>query len=405
MAVRVIFSLVLISALSIGTSASAQPLLDQMTETPYLLDSPLRHELKDQGYTIEMLAVNDTWGNTRGGRDRGAGTLGNLFTLFEVDTEKAGLWENGKFHVWGIYVYGRRPSRAVGDYQFTSSIDSFETYELFEAYYEHSFIDDRVQIRAGVKDFTLEFAILNYGFTLVNSSFVTPATITQVPNSFYPSTGLGIEGIGHLSEDVYTMVGIFDGKTSDNLPARSRDYGLSSNDGAYFISEVGFKTEETSRRYAKVALGGWYNTRDFIDLDNAQHSDNYGSYLIGETLLWREHESSTEGLGIFGQLGQAAQDRNFNSWYVGSGLHYQGLFPQRDKDSMMLGYNLAHISNDYRESHPGIKSSEQVYELAYRATILPYLTLTPDVQYVHNPSGRTDIGDALIVYLRSEVLL
>ena len=371
----------------------------------YALGDLGREELAEQGFTWEIFAMNDSWGNTTGGVYRRASTLGNLYTMAEVDTEKAGLWDGGRLHFEGVYIYGGRPVRAVGDFQYTSSIDSFETYEIWEAYYEHSLRDDRLKVLIGIKDLTREFAVLQFAYRGINSSFTTPSTITQYGYSFYPTTGLGIQANAQTSENTYVLAAVYDGKPSEPITWRSHDYGLSSKDGAYFISEIGYKDSEMSDSYGKLAVGVWHNTGHFTDINGYERTGNTGAYIIGERMLLAESEGSTQGLGVFGQAGQAAQDRNPNSWYFGGGLHYQGPIPDRDDDELMLGLNMATFSSRYRDAYPGTEHAERVVELSYRMALTPYLTLTPDVQYVNNPGGDPTRNDAVIVYLRSEVLL
>lgn len=371
----------------------------------YALGDLGREQLAQQGYTIEIFALNDTWGNTTGGNYRRASTMGNLYTMAEIDTEKAGWWDSGRVHFEGVYIYGGRPVRAVGDFQYTSSIDSFETYDIWEGYYEQSISNDQVKILAGIKDLTRDFAVLEYAYRGINSSFTTPATITQYGYSFYPTTGLGLQAAARMSEDAYLLAAVYDGKPSGPITWTSHDYGLSSKDGAYFISEVGYKDSELSDSYGKLALGAWHNTGRFTDINGYERTGNTGVYLIGEKLVVPETEGSSQGLGVFAQAGQAAQDRNPNSWYFGAGLHYQGPIPDRDDDELLLAVNMATFSSRYRDTYAGTEYAERVVELSYRLAVTPYLTLTPDAQYINNPGGDPTLKDALIVYLRSEVLL
>ncbi len=390
---------------SMQSFAQADAAADESLANSYAAGDLGREKLAQQGYTLEVFAMNDTWANTTGGVYRRASSLGNLYTMAEVDTDKAGWWNSGTFHFEGIYVYGGRPVRAVGDFQYSSSIDSFETYEIWESYYKHSFSDDRLTILVGIKDLTRDFALLEYAYRGINSSFTTPATITQYGYSFYPTTGLGVQASARITEDTYILSAVYDGKPSDPLSWRSRDYGLSSSDGAYFISEIGYKDSELSDSYGKLALGVWHNTGHFTDITGSDRTGNTGSYLIGEKLVLAESEGSSQGLGVFGQVGQAAQDRNPTSWYFGAGLHYQGPLPDRDDDELLLAINMATFSSSYRDAYSGTEHAERVLELSYRIAVSSYLTLTPDVQYINNPGGDPTRDDAVVLYLRSEVLL
>lgn len=386
-------------------SAQTESDVGEQEPSGYALGDLGREALAEQGYTFEIFAMNDTWGNTTGGAYRRASTLGNLYTMAEVDTEKAGWWDAGRLHFEGVYIYGGRPVKAVQDFQYSSSIDSFETYDIWEGYYEHSFRDERLQVLVGIKDLTREFAVLQFAYRGINSSFTTPATITQYGYSFYPTTGLGIQSVVKTSNDTYMRAAVFDGKPSDPITWRSRDYGLSARDGAYFISEIGYQDSQMTDSYGKLALGAWHNTGHFTDINGYERTGNTGVYLIGERMILAEGEGSSQGLGVFGQAGQAAKDRNPNSWYFGGGLHYQGPIPGRDDDELMLALNMATFSRKYKETYPGTEYAERVVELSYRLVLTEYLTLTPDVQYINNPGGDPTRNDAVIVYLRSEILL
>ncbi|MEZ4651824.1 MAG: carbohydrate porin [Candidatus Eisenbacteria bacterium] len=56
-------------------------------------------------------------------------------------------------------------------------------------------------------------------------------------------------------------------------------------------------------------------------------------------------------------------------------------------------------------SHPDAgftESSETVFEFVYRASLLPYLAVQPDLQYVTNP-GASSADDAAVGTIRIEV--
>ncbi len=112
-----------------------------------------------------------------------------------------------------------------------------------------------------------------------------------------------------------------------------------------------------------------------------------------------------QGLGAFFQVAQAAQDININPWYFGGGIRYKGLIPDRDEDVLGFGLAMAYFGSSYRALTPGTEQSERTFELSYRALISPWLALTPDLQYVLDPSGNPELEDALILYLRTEVTL
>lgn len=386
-------------------STAPTPSSDEAHVEKFLLGDIGRPLIDEEGYQFSAFAVNDFFANTTGGRQRGGGVMGALFLELALDTEKIGWWENGKVHLEGVGVYGRRPSQVVGDYQYSSSIDAPDMFEAYQLFYEHTFFDEKLSLLAGIHDYTLEFAVLDYGWDFVNSGFWTPATMTQLFYSFYPSTGFGSRARLNITDDLYVMTGAYDGTTTEQTNLRKQDWGLSSRDGVFGISEIGWQPSDEKARHAKIALGGWYNSGEYNAFDGGTFHSNYGTYLIGETLLIAEDEELQQGLGGFVQLGQSNTQRNFNTWYVGAGLRYKGAVATRDEDVIGLGFTYSRIGDRFRESVPGTDTNEHVFELLYRAVITPAVALTPDIQYIANPGGYSDLDAAVIMYLRTEVEL
>jgi porin len=379
---------------------------DSLTHHPSTHNTHINQasELEEGAISFNGLLVNDSWANARGGNYRGVGSIGNVNLILEFDTEKLHWWNDGRFVFYGLGIYGRRPSLSVGDYQFTSSIDAYQTIEPYEVFYEQHFGDQGSNVLIGIHDFTTEFAVLDYATTLLNSSFATPSTITQLPYSFYPFTGLGLRTLLQFESQVYLLSGVYDGTPAGQTHERGLDLGLSKDDGMYSIAELGYQSSANEVQ-RKLALGVWYNSALYTDMNGEYRGANYGSYLIGQYALWRESNDGEQGLGVFAQLGQAPSDRNFNPWYGGVGLRYRGLINSRPSDTLALGFNVASISQYYRSAHPGTDLTERIVELSYRAQVSDWLTLTPDVQFVVDPGAKVALDNALIFAVRSEIKL
>jgi carbohydrate-selective porin OprB len=227
---------------------------DSIQERDYLLGDLGRASWSEQGYRLDILAINDLFANTTGGNQRGGGIMGSLNVILTIDTETAGWWDDGELVLYGVGIYGRRPSKVVGDYQWTDSFEGLDTVEPYQAYYQHAFADGRVKLLAGIVDYTLEFAVANYSFAFINSSFWTPSTITQIPYSFWPNTGLGARILAKPSDDTYLLAGVYDAKPTDFNRVRAVDLELSARDGAYSIGEVGFETADEKTFIPSLAL-------------------------------------------------------------------------------------------------------------------------------------------------------
>jgi porin len=291
----------------------------------------------------------------------------------------------------------------VGDFQYSNNFDAPETFELYQLWYGQDLLGGRLNILAGIHDFSTEMAVIPSGFNLMNSSFLTPPTITQRFQSFFPQTSLGARAKVLLSDELYGYVGVYDGHpTNPNYP-RTASYGVSRQGGLFSISEVGWQTAEDAEFLGKVGLGGWYSSTSQNDVRGETQDSNYGGYIIAEHHLIGEEEDSKQGLSAFGQFSIANASRNFNSYYYGVGVSYTGLFECRDADVLTLAFNTAHTSGAARQGELGFEAYERVFEVAYRANVLPWLVLMPDVQYIKNPGMVRGVDDAVVLYLRSEI--
>ena len=125
----------------------------------------LRPKMEQNGLAAEAVLTTDLLYNTRGGiRERGT-MLGNVDVTFELDTAKAGWWENGTFFLYflGNFNSGGPMTEIVGDVQASSNIEADEVFKLYEAWYEHHFDGDRLSFLVGLHDFNSEFDIVEYG--------------------------------------------------------------------------------------------------------------------------------------------------------------------------------------------------------------------------------------------------
>lgn len=88
--------------------------------------------------------------------------------------------------------------------------------------------------------------------------------------------------------------------------------------------------------------------------------------------------------------------------HLGAGLAWSGFLPGRPHDLLGVGVSRATLSSEPEAGF--IDSAETVFELVYRARVLPYLALKPDLQYVQHPGGG-GIDNATVGTLRIELAL
>jgi porin len=140
------------------------------------------------------------------------------------------------------------------------------------------------------------------------------------------------------------------------------------------------------------------------DPDSAElRGGDVGFYLSFDQALYRVTEEDPQGLGVFLRFGYRDDEVNQISRFWSAGFQYQGLLPRRDDDVLGLGFYSAHGSDPFRTYVNSDFVRETGLELYYNIQVTPWLTLTPDVQFIDQPGGLESVRDVLVFGLRVRV--
>ena len=356
-----------------------------------------RRALSEKGLSFEPSYMVDYFVNTQGGLQRKDTYLGNLDLVFTVDTGKLGLWENGTFRAHMIDNSGepKLTGEIVGDLQGISNIEGPRRNWLYELWYEHAF-SENLSVLAGIHDHNSEFDVTEYGGLYINGSFgIGPEISAGARPSIFPMTAPVVRAKITPNEQWQLLLGVYDGDPGD--PDVSKHIARSDFDkegGAFFASEAAyFFTGDALPGFIK--LGAWYNTGEFADVidvddngDPVVRDGNTGGYLVVDKMLYRE--DGEQGLGAFVQFGSNRKNVNEVNRYVGAGLNYHGLIPGRDQDDFGIAFAQAQITDDLIDAG-GRNDHETTIEATYRAQVTEHISLQPDLQYVINPGGVSDV--------------
>ncbi len=403
---------VVLMAMLSAVISNANELPDGPAASAVVKPAPVESEAKStmgvKGLSLETTLTLEYISNVSGGISRDSAFLGNIDIIGGLDTEAAGWWSGGTFSVYGLgnFNNGRVPTEIIGDIQASSNIEAPETFKLYEAWYNHSFMDNSLLVLVGLHDYNSEFDVMEYGGVFHNSSFGIAPGISQAGPSIFPTAALGLRVAVKPTEGAYILSGIYDGVAGDPCDDESSDIQFDSGDGVFYALETGLtRAEGSDAPYYKVALGGWYHTKRCEDLAGQPVENNGGGYVIVERQIYQEQDKA-QGLGIFGQVGSAPDDINVIAYSVIGGLNYTGLIPGRDEDVTALGFSQAILSDDYLalEENAGLNDSETAIELVYQAGLTEWFTIKPDIQYIINPASAPGIDNALQIGVRAELV-
>ena len=398
--------LILACGVSLPALAFAEDAVDYKNATLTGDWGGARDRLAEAGVGIEAAYKFDVMGNAAGGIKEGVSALDNLDVIFNFNGEKL-LGSHGTTALVHLLNNngGKPDAHLAGSAQ---GIDNIEVPEaaakLYQAWIQQNFLEDKFSVLAGLYDLNSEFYVNEPSGIFLHSTYGIGTEISQSGQnrpSIYPFTSPGIRVKMQPTRNSYVEAVMLDGVPGDPGHLRGTHIALHSGDGALVVAEAGYTSG------SKVAVGAWYYTEKFpdqIDVDsfgNPVQKRSDGTYLIGDTKLYREQGSdASQGLAAFARIGFAEGDVNPCDYAWSAGLVYTGLIPDRDEGQLGLGINGAHNSGKFRQATIAggtpVDNAETAIELTYSDTITPWLAVQPDIQYIMNPGTDPALDNALV---------
>ena len=251
--------------------------------------------------------------NLGGGARNGSTYTGSLNLQLTVDGGSLLGWKDTLLYLDGLWIHGGQPSNFIGDAQGVSNISAPPVVELYEAWVQKNFFDNRFSVLAGLYDLNSEFYRLQSAGLFLNSSFGIGPEFSQSGvggPSIFPNTSVGARFAYKPARGIVLRTAILDG-VPVNRPDGSHAL-FKRGDGVLIVSEADFldRSPPSDRplngRFrlgrqamlppydAKVAVGGWYYSATFDDLaglqPNAQPTPHHGSggvYALVDRVLFK----------------------------------------------------------------------------------------------------------------------
>ena len=174
------------------------------------------------------------------------------------------------------------------------------------------------------------------------------------------------------------------------------------------MSEAGYLLNQSPN---DRGLQGTYRLGSFVHTDDSSRFEdgtnggtNYGVYGVMDQQLYSEADRI---ISFFVRSGGAPSNTNFVDYYVDSGFNFSGFIPGRDNDVAGIAVARSHVSSDFSDaqvSAGGLPlTAETVIEATYKAQLVPWWSIQPDVQYIITPSGMQGSQNAVVVGLRTNI--
>jgi len=376
----------------------------------------LRPWLEERGMSLEGFLVADLSRNFQGGRSTGRETLRSLFEAsFTLDTEPLFGFAGGTLFVDVQSQHGRHGTELlVGDFQGFSNLDAPGFTALYELWYEQLFAAGRLRIKLGKIDASNEFAFVENGAEMLNSSAGFSPTILGFTT--YPNPATGAVLFASPADWLYLGGGVFDGATQAGRPTGTRGPAtlFGDPDDLLFVAEVGVHGAAAERRLRRLAFGVTRHTGVFERVDGSGGTEEGATsfYLVlDQRVASRSGQhpatgAAEPGPGVDGflQLGWTSKQISPIDLHAGAGLVWTGYVPGREHDRFGFLATSVRFSEPARAAATFSDTWELAAELFYRIHLTPWLWLQPDLQYIVNPGG-DGLRDALVGTLRLELAL
>jgi len=366
--------------------------------------SGTRPRLDDQGIVLEASITTDWSSNLHGGTSTNGSAFRNLF-LFDVtiDTERLFGHEGGTFFIDFQNHNGENGSDDVGDFQGFANIDSDGRTEVAEFWYEQILFDGQARVKVGKVEANSEFVFADNAGEFINSSMGFSPTVFVLPT--YPDPSTSVVVFVYPNDDFYAGVGVFDGAGQEGITTGNRGPKtfLGNPSDLFIIGEAGMNwAAGESELPGRLGVGVWNHNGTFDRFDGGTEDGTTGFYLVFDQTLWQENpddEDDEQGVGVYFQYGWADPDVSEAEHHVGIGIVCVGGLPGRDNDVCGIGASWVKFSDEAGAGF--VDEAETVIELFYKAQILEWVSIKPDVQFIGNPGG-SGLKDAVVGTVRVE---
>lgn len=397
--------------LAAETESCHSSLLDRDTLTDNWLG--MGRKLSEKGLSVNLGLTQVYQQNLQGGLSthRHAGRYSGRYGLeIDADMENLANLTGGRVYALarGGWSDGIDPPSVGSLFGVNSVAVGDRPIDLWQLYYEQSFLDNKAFIRAGKIDLTGGFECHGCPGSFDGSSFANDETaqflngsLVNNPTIPFPDPGMGV--IAHLEPVEWWYISAAIADADADVRETGFNTGFHGNANTFSIYETGFLPRLRSSKgslQGAYRFGMWYDPQPKGRFDgNGVKRDDVGFYTSLDQTIWKENtaEDDTQGLGIFGRYGIADADVNEIKSFWSTGLQYQGLIPTRGNDVTGFGVGQGRLSRQAGFD----QSNETALEWYYNIQVTPWLHISPDVQYVFNPGGVST--DAVIIGLRLQM--
>jgi porin len=230
------------------------------------------------------------------------------------------------------------------------------------------------------------------------------------------------------------MAGLFQARADlgESGPCHGLDLGFGKDDGAFAVAEVGwtpnskqFTDVQQDRRFTRgkhlmpgdgnglpgvYKIGGYFASTSEHNYPDGWGNNPFGFYALGQQMIWQQTRGGTDSpyFSTFGGVVWSPPSGVTEMPVSGfAGAAWQGPLPARPADHLYAVWQIGNFSEPYARSVSQSSNGafESVLNAGYIIQITKEFSVQPDIQYIIQPGGFGESGNALVLGLQIAVEL
>ena len=300
---------------------------------------------------------------------------------------------------------------------------------IAQFYYQQSLLDDKLWFKIGrlpmsgeVFPFSCKFQNLTFCGTV--PGYITPKWYT------WPVSQWGGVVNAKVGDDAYVQAAVYQVNPSFTKNSQGMNFGSPhGTTGLLAVGEAGWSPSQLALP-GTYRLGIWKNTGDFTDMyrdstgqpigltagEPGEEHSAHGYYLMAQQQVYKSSEVSGRGLTVFANFIQSDRDVSYVERVWQAGFFYSAPFASRPQDE--IGFAAARLEvNDLSAKRirqqnsllpvgatgAPVPGEEYPLELYYDFAVTPAISLRPNIQYVHKPSGMDGASSVTVLGLKTSI--
>jgi porin len=373
-------------------------------------------------------------GNPVGGQSQGVAY--SQYLPFGFEWKEPFGWHGGGLKVSAVSGAGNNLSETIGNAFTVSQAWDGNTLFLYQAYLVQRAFDNKLEIGIGRVSASQYFATLP-AFDLLVSGGLNSVPIALELNSTFTGSASASWFAGArwlpMKETVLTA-GVFQARADlgQSGAYNGLDLGLDPNDGTFGVVEIAwtpnskeFASVQGDRQFTRgrrelngngigfpgvYKLGAYVSDQPEVSYPGGWGGSPFGFYGMGQQMLW-EHspgQTNTSQFSVFGGVVWSPPSGVTQMPVDGfAGTVWRGPWSARPADHLYSSWQIGSFSEPYAQSQGQSAEGafESVLNAGYVIQITKEFSVQPDIQYIIQPGGFGQYGNALVLGLQVTIEL